>query len=269
MPEYVVVCCFQCKLFQGQQVFAILSVTLQMNKLRKFKCKVCGEKQSFRHVVEFARFQIDLCKKWLPKGYPGCCAGIKQKERRAGRTSPHCGKWRIPHATKRSSSDRKQVESVLGCSLSISRLNGRSQQNLRRRSTKIQGLLRILRCYFLPELQGKKGRQGSRSKEGMQRRSGNMKPQSHWSKWNHTSSWTMKSFQNPVVSMEWRIEHGVEFSARIKNTNHTINRINHTNHTINATLSIPLTYPKIPLHHSIETMLWPLLMPSPPPHCQR
>lgn len=181
-------CCFQCKLFQGQQVFVILSVTHQMNKQRKFKCKVCGEKQSFRHVVEFACFQIDLCKKRLPKGYSGCCAGIKQEERRAGRTSPHCGKRRIPHATKRGSSDRKQVEPVFGCSLSISSLKGRSQQNLRRRSTTIQGLLQIPRCYFLPELQGRKGRRDSRSKEGIQRRSGNMMLPSHWSNWNQTSS---------------------------------------------------------------------------------
>ena len=278
MPEDVVVCCFQCKLFQGQQVFVILSVTIQMNKQRKFKCKVCGEKQSFRHVVEFACFEIDLCKKWLPKGYPGCCTAIKQEERRAGRTSPRCGKWRVPCATKRGSSDRKQVESVLGCSLSISSLSGRSQQNLRRRrSTTIHGLLQIPRCYFLPELQGRKGRQDSRSKEDMQRRSGNMMFQSHWSNWNHTSSWTMKSFQNLVVSMEWRIERRMEFSARMIHTNHTISRIHTshttsrilTNHTTSVTLSIPLARPKIPLHHSIGTMLWSLLVPSRPQHYQR
>lgn len=144
-----------------------------MNKLRKFKCKVCGEKQSFRHVVEVACFHIDLCKKWLPKGYPGCCTGTKQEERRTGRTSSSWGKWRIPKATKRGSSNRKQVESVFGRSLSFSSLNGRSQQNLKRRSTKTQDLSQILRYYFHLGLQGRKDRQGSRGKEGTQRRLGN------------------------------------------------------------------------------------------------
>ncbi|KAK8832828.1 hypothetical protein WA577_001646, partial [Blastocystis sp. JDR] len=40
MPEYIVVCCYECKLFQGQQV----------NKQKKFTCKVCGAKQSVRHI---------------------------------------------------------------------------------------------------------------------------------------------------------------------------------------------------------------------------
>ena len=50
MPEYVAVCCFQCKLFQGQQ----------LNKQRKFKCKVCGEKQSFRHIYAKSDYPKDI-----------------------------------------------------------------------------------------------------------------------------------------------------------------------------------------------------------------
>ncbi|KAK8796428.1 hypothetical protein WA588_000563, partial [Blastocystis sp. NMH] len=50
MPTYIAVCCYQCKMFQGQQE----------NKQKKFKCKVCGAKQSFRHIFAKSDYPKDI-----------------------------------------------------------------------------------------------------------------------------------------------------------------------------------------------------------------